>query len=191
MNIEPPVLRTGIAAEKDRINALLDIQFTKDLRALEMYVGMIGYLKNQISCSAQLSAPLQAAKTDLLTTALDAAGNAREAFTKRIAVSQEDPALVTHLLRRHTGAVHTASLPLAFEPDLANSELLRLNSRASKFVEPGWSMICTLGSHSVSCKFEALASHRLRKSHDRKEDDIDVFGIFPSSQPTCIIQNCD
>ena len=38
----------GMAAEEDRIKALLEIDFPKDLRALKMYVGMINYLRNQI-----------------------------------------------------------------------------------------------------------------------------------------------
>ena len=34
----------GIAAEKDRTEAVLDIEFPRDLRALKMYVGMVNYL---------------------------------------------------------------------------------------------------------------------------------------------------
>jgi len=82
----------GLAAAEDRIKAIRDIDFPTTLKALELYVGLTNYLRNQIPYYAQLSAP-QAVKSSLLKDAPNSSKNARKAYTQRTRVSLDDPAL--------------------------------------------------------------------------------------------------
>jgi hypothetical protein len=64
-------------------NAILDIGFPKDLRALKFHVSMTDHLRNQVPYHSQPSAPFQATKTALLKQAPGADGNACKALTRK------------------------------------------------------------------------------------------------------------
>ena len=83
----------SLAADKDRVKAIRDLQFLRTLKALETYLGMTNYLRTAIPYYAQLSAPLQAIKTALCKAALSTAGNACKSYVTKASLDPHDPAL--------------------------------------------------------------------------------------------------
>ena len=83
----------GLAANEDRVKAVLAIQFPQTLKSLETYIGMTNYLRTSIPYYAQLSAPLQQVKTALLKSAPSTAGNARKAYVRKAVLDLKDPKL--------------------------------------------------------------------------------------------------
>lgn len=72
----------GLATDKDKIKALLDIQFPTNLKDLEIYLGLTNWLRKHIPYYAQASSALQARKTALLKGS-PRDGNARRAYVSR------------------------------------------------------------------------------------------------------------
>ena len=72
----------GLSNTEERIEALKNLQFPKDLKALEQYLGLTGWMRNKISYYAQRAEPLQREKTFLLRGSPAKGGEKRKAFTK-------------------------------------------------------------------------------------------------------------
>lgn len=56
----------GLTTEKEKMKALTDLQFSSNLKELETYLGLTGWLRSYISYYVQITAPLQLQKTELL-----------------------------------------------------------------------------------------------------------------------------
>ncbi|KAH3989747.1 hypothetical protein HBH52_015990 [Parastagonospora nodorum] len=59
----------GMATTDERMAAIRNMQFPKNAALLETYIGAVGYMRDKIPYFAQLSAPLQDLKTELLRSA--------------------------------------------------------------------------------------------------------------------------
>ncbi|RPA72374.1 DNA/RNA polymerase, partial [Ascobolus immersus RN42] len=73
-----------------KVRAVLGFAYPRTLKALERFVGLINYLQNTIPHAAQLVAPLQALKTDLLKPA-PFKGRLRKTYAVRTAVPDPTP----------------------------------------------------------------------------------------------------
>lgn len=58
----------GLATAEEKLKAILQLKFPKNLKALETYLGMTGYLRQYIPYYAQIVKPLQMRKTLLNQT---------------------------------------------------------------------------------------------------------------------------
>ncbi|KAH4258570.1 hypothetical protein HBI04_146040 [Parastagonospora nodorum] len=83
----------GLATTDERMAAILDFKFPTNANLLETYIGAVGYLRDKVPYFAQLSAPLQELKTELLRSA-PPGKRERRRFGEKIQI-HEDEQLMT------------------------------------------------------------------------------------------------
>lgn len=71
----------GLSTSGEKLLAISKIVFTRNLKDLETYLGLTGWLRNYVPYYAQISEPLQKTKTQALKRS-PKGGNARKSFTK-------------------------------------------------------------------------------------------------------------
>jgi hypothetical protein len=76
----------SLATTDKRMAAILDFEFPANASQLETYIGAVGYLRDKVPYFAQLLAPLQELKTELLRTA-PGGKRERRRFGERIRIN--------------------------------------------------------------------------------------------------------
>lgn len=76
----------GLVTTKEKIEAIRALKFPRNLRALETYLGLTGWLRNYIRNYAQIVQPLQQRKTNLLKESPSNKGNTRKNYSTKTAI---------------------------------------------------------------------------------------------------------
>ena len=77
----------GLTTAKEKLAAIAQLAFPRTLSALEVYLGLTGWMRNYVPYYAQIAEPLQNRKTILLRGG-PTKGNPRKAFSKRTPIDQ-------------------------------------------------------------------------------------------------------
>ena len=79
------VTSLGLSTSEEKLRAIAKLEFPSNLRQLETYLGLTGWLRNYIPYYAGIAKPLQDRKTELLSLA-PKSGNSRRSFASKTKV---------------------------------------------------------------------------------------------------------